>query len=99
MITVIGLLQKIEVNVKKFNMNRIILWAFGFLVIGLTGYGQSADKKLIISHLTGDFYIYTTFNTYQEDQVPAHGMYLVTDTGVVMFDTPWDTIEFQPPAW
>ncbi len=77
-------------------MNRIILWTVAFMVTGLTGYGQSADKKLVISHLSGDFYIYTTFNTYQDDQVPANGMYLVTDTGVVMFDTPWDTTQFQP---
>ncbi|HNL65584.1 MAG TPA: subclass B1 metallo-beta-lactamase, partial [Ferruginibacter sp.] len=27
---------------------------------------------------------------------PANGMYLVTNNGVVMFDTPWDTTQFQP---
>ena len=59
-------------------------------------YGQAENAKLKISHLTGDFFIYTTYNTYQESQVPANGMYLVTDSGVVMFDTPWDTTQFQP---
>lgn len=58
--------------------------------------GQTAKEKLKISPLTGDFYIYTTYNTYQGNQIPANGMYLVTDTGVVMFDSPWDTTQFQP---
>ncbi len=59
-------------------------------------FGQAENAKLKIAHLTGDFYIYTTYNTYQESQVPANGMYLVTTNSVVMFDTPWDTTQFQP---
>ena len=67
------------------------------LIFSLTNiFGQAEKAKLEISHLTGDFYIYTTYNTYQEYQVPANGMYLVTNYGVVMFDTPWDTTQFQP---
>jgi len=59
-------------------------------------FGQTKEAKLRISHLTGDFYIYTTYNTYEKSQVPANGMYLVTNNGVAMFDTPWDTTQFQP---
>lgn len=59
-------------------------------------YGQPGDRKLLITPLTGDFYIYTTYNQYEGNSVPAHGMYLVTSEGVVMFDTPWDTTQFQP---
>ena len=67
------------------------------LIFSLTNIFAQVDKaKLKISHLTGDFYIYTTYNTYEESQVPANGMYLVTNNGVVMFDTPWDTTQFQP---
>lgn len=67
------------------------------LIFSLTNiFGQAEPPKLKIAHLTGDFYIYTTYNTYNEYQVPANGMYLVTDNGVVMFDTPWDTTQFQP---
>ncbi len=54
------------------------------------------SAKLKIVPLTGDFYIYTTYNSYEDQQVPANGMYLVTRDGVVMFDTPWDTTQFQP---
>ncbi len=59
-------------------------------------FGQTKEMKLKISHLTGDFYIYTTYNTYEGSQIPANGMYLLTDNDVVLFDTPWDTTQFQP---
>lgn len=66
------------------------------LVFSLTNiFAQAEKEKLKISLLTGDFYIYTTYNTYKESQIPANGMYLVTTNGVVMFDTPWDTTQFQ----
>lgn len=67
------------------------------LIFSLTSlFGQGTNAKLKITHLTGDFYIYTTYNTYLESQVPANGMYVITNEGVVMFDTPWDTTQFQP---
>ncbi len=70
---------------------RIVLLVTVFL-LSLTNLSAQADTaKLKITPLTGDFYIYTTYNTYQQSQVPANGMYLVTNKGVVMFDTPWDT--------
>ena len=67
------------------------------VLLSLTNiYGQSNEPKLKISQLTGDFYIYTTYNNYEGNKIPANGMYLVTQNGVVMFDTPWDTTQFQP---
>ena len=59
-------------------------------------FGQTKETELKISHLTGDFYIYTTYNTYEGSKIPANGMYLLTNNGVVLFDTPWDTTQFQP---
>lgn len=76
-------------------MRRFIL-TFALIHSLTTIFGQTEDAKLKISHLTGDFYIYTTYNTYEGSQVPANGMYLLTGNGVVMFDTPWDTTQFQP---
>lgn len=76
-------------------MRTILLTAvFIFYITNI--FGQAEEPKLKITHLTGDFYIYTTYNTYEKSQVPANGMYLVTNNGVVMFDTPWDTTQFQP---
>jgi metallo-beta-lactamase class B len=75
-------------------MMRLLLLTIG-LIGSLTNIsGQS--PKLKISPLTGDFYVYTTYSLYEGNPIPANGMYLVTDGGVVLFDTPWDTTQFQP---
>ena len=78
------------------NIMRTIILTMTF-VFSLTNiFGQTEKVKLKISHLTGDFYVYTTYNIYEGNQIPANGMYLLTDYGVVLFDTPWDTTQFQP---
>ena len=82
----------------NFNNNIIRTIVTGIICFFFTGniFGQEPDSRLKISHLTGDFYIYTTYNTYEGNQLPANGMYLLTNNGVVLFDTPWDTTQFQP---
>lgn len=59
-------------------------------------YSNAQHTKLKITPLTTNFYIHTTYNNYEGNAIPAHGMYLVTKSGVIMFDTPWDTTQFQP---
>lgn len=66
------------------------------LFLPTNSYGQETTGNLQITHLTGDFFIYTTYNLYKGEKIPANGMYLVTDNGVVLFDTPWDPTQFQP---
>ena len=75
---------------------RIIILTTIFIFSLTNIFGQTNEAKLKISHLTGDFYIYTTYNTYEGSQIPANGMYLLTNNGVLLFDTPWDTTQFQP---
>ena len=75
---------------------RLIILTITFIFSLTNIFGQTNEAKLKISHLTGDFYIYTTYNTYEGSQIPANGMYLLTNNGVVLFDTPWDTTQFQP---
>jgi metallo-beta-lactamase class B len=58
--------------------------------------GQNTHGKLKITHLAGDFYVYTTYNTYQGNRYPANGMYIITSKGAILLDTPWDTTQFQP---
>jgi metallo-beta-lactamase class B len=55
-----------------------------------------ADSSLKISRLAKDFYIYTTYNYYKGNRISANGMYVITNEGVVLFDSPWDTTRFQP---
>ncbi len=65
------------------------------ILISTTTYAQ--PQKLTILHLTKDFYIYTTYgDAGNGNMFPANGMYLVTEKGAVLFDTPWDTTQFQP---
>lgn len=59
-------------------------------------FGQVEAQKLKITHLKGDFYIYTTYNLYENSKIPANGMYIVSENGVFLLDTPWDTTQFQP---
>lgn len=75
---------------------RTITLTIAFILSVTNIIGQSDTAKLKITHLTGDFYVYTTYNKYEESRIPANGMYLLTNKGAVMFDTPWDTTQFQP---
>jgi metallo-beta-lactamase class B len=67
-----------------------------FLVFTSNVFGQQAEPRLEIRHLTGEFYIFTTYNLYKGTRVGANGMYLLTNEGAVLFDSPWDTTQFQP---
>ncbi len=70
------------------------------LLLCMTNYfslsAQQNAGKLTISHLTGDFYIYTTYKLYGEELFPANGMYIVSSQGVALIDTPFDTTQCQP---
>ena len=76
---------------------KVLLSALANLLLVNSILGQVAEEpKLKITPLRGDFYIYTTYNTYEGSKIPANGMYLVTNSDVVLFDTPWDTTQFEP---
>lgn len=70
--------------------------AMTFLLLLSKAFGQLKEPALKISPLTENFYIYTTYNNYEGTKTPANGMYVVTNEGVILFDTPWDTTQFQP---
>ena len=59
-------------------------------------FGQVRDSILKITRLTGDFYVFTTYNFYKGNRIPANGMYVLTNKGAIVIDTPWDTTQFQP---
>lgn len=75
-------------------MKKLALILF-ILIFPLGIFGQTSDA-LQISQLTGDFYIFTTFQTYKNTKVPANGMYVVTGEGVVIIDPPWDKTQTEP---
>lgn len=68
-----------------------------WLVVILLGCFESGfSQKLDITHLTGNFYVYTTYKDIGGRPFPSNGLYLVTGNGVVLIDTPWDETQFQP---
>ena len=76
-------------------MLKLVITIVCFFILN-KNFGQSGDTSLKISPLTGDFYVFTSYNYYKGSRVPANGMYVVTNSGVVMIDSPWDTTQFQP---
>ncbi len=65
------------------------------LLFQMALFGQN-HAKLRIEHLTDNFYVYTTYKDFGGYMFPSNSMYLVSSSGVVLFDTPWDTTQFQP---
>ena len=58
------------------------------LILFIESSGQSTGNKIKISNLTGGFYVYTNYKELNNTLFPSNSMYLVTDKGVVLFDTP-----------
>lgn len=79
----------------KMIMRNIVTVFICFFIPGSI-FGQGADIPLKITPLTGNFYVYTTYNYYKGARIPANGLYLVTGNGAVIIDSPWDTTQFQP---
>jgi metallo-beta-lactamase class B len=75
---------------------RVITVVSFLFFAAISALGQAQNAKLKISHLTGDFYVYTTYNDYKGTPYPANGLYVVTNAGVVMIDCPWDSTQNQP---
>lgn len=76
-------------------MNKKILTILFFFFL-TNCFAQDSDSKLKITHLTGDFYVFTTYNLYKGNRIGANGLYVITNDGVIMIDSPWDTTQFQP---
>ncbi len=72
------------------------LVTFLIVLFANLSFGQTSASKLQITHLVENFYVFTTYQTYKGEIFPANGMYLLTNEGAILFDTPWDTTQFQP---
>jgi metallo-beta-lactamase class B len=67
-----------------------------YLLIAGISTSHAQPGKLVITHLTGDFYVYTTYHDYKGTPFPSNSLYVVTNKGVVLIDTPWDSTQNQP---
>jgi metallo-beta-lactamase class B len=57
---------------------------------------QTPLHKLDITHLEGNFYVFTTYKDLGGNPFPSNGLYCVTAEGVLLLDTPWDSTQFGP---
>lgn len=79
-------------------MHQVLLRTIGTLISVLLHpvVGSAQKAPLEIHRLTENCHVFTTYNMFNGVRFPSNGMYLVTPEGVVLFDTPWDTTQFQP---
>jgi metallo-beta-lactamase class B len=64
----------------------------------IKGFAQSDNNHALrIEHLADNFYVYESWSEYKPGTYySSNAMYLVTNEGIVLFDTPWDKKDFQP---
>lgn len=75
-------------------MKRILFFLFS--IGSFISLSAQTHQPLTIKHLTGDFYVYTTWHTISSGPYPSNSMYVITTAGIVMIDTPWDTTQCKP---
>lgn len=61
-----------------------ILWTF------------TVSAQLEIYELEDSVFIVTTYGKYGETLYPANSMYVLTEKGAILIDTPWDTTQVLP---
>lgn len=76
---------KYNLNLDKF----IVIFLIYLLPI-------KAESQLDFKKINDSAWVYTTYNTYKNQKIDAHGFLRLTSKGVVMIDTPWDSTQFQP---
>jgi len=65
-----------------------------FSLVCIVSFGLNA--QLDFTRISDSSYVFTTYQTYKDVRISAHGLLKVTSSGVVMIDTPWDSTQFQP---
>lgn len=75
-------------------MKRTLL--FFLLLLSTKFFGQTKNSGILITPLSKNCYIYTTYHNYKGSVASANGLYVLTTNGVILIDSPWDTTQFQP---
>lgn len=73
---------------------KIHLFFLFFLSFSL--FGQQAQQDLAIYPLTDNMYVFRTYNIFKNQRYPSNGLYVLTEKGAILIDSPWDTTQFQP---
>jgi metallo-beta-lactamase class B len=69
---------------------------FAVLLFSSVCRGQTQPFKISTSHLTGNVNVYISYGLPDDKTpFPANGLYIVTKTGIILIDTPWDENQTQ----
>jgi metallo-beta-lactamase class B len=73
-----------------FSMMKFALRAIFFL-LSVKAYSQNQNFKIATAHIVDNIYICTSFGLLSDGKTvfPANSMYIITDAGVILIDTPW----------
>lgn len=69
-----------------------------FLFIFFLSFQVFAQEKwntLKIEEIKPNYFLYTTYNLFDDVPFPANGLYIVGDSEIVIIDTPWNEAQFQ----
>ncbi|MFD2601120.1 BlaB/IND/MUS family subclass B1 metallo-beta-lactamase [Flavobacterium suzhouense] len=75
-------------------MKKVVFAIIMLLFISVMAVAQ--NTKLKFRKINDNVYTYTNYHLFSGSPFPSNSSYLVTDDGVVLFDTPWDETQFQP---
>ncbi|MVX35477.1 WUS family subclass B1 metallo-beta-lactamase [Myroides sp. LoEW2-1] len=73
---------------------RQFLYTIALLTCSFIAHAQS--EKLKIEKLNDKMYVYTTYQEFNGVQYSSNALYVVTDDGVLLIDTPWDKEQYEP---
>lgn len=82
--TIFYLCKDCKFLVLKYLLLLILIFKISF------SYSQEEKKNIKITHLTGNFYVHTSFKLLNNVPFPSNGLFAITEQGVYLFDTPWD---------
>lgn len=57
---------------------------------------NSVSAQLEIVKINDSVFVYTTYQPLGDGLFPSNSMCVLTDAGVLMIDTPWDTTHLRP---
>jgi metallo-beta-lactamase class B len=70
----------------KFTLFLVALFIFSF----------HSQDKIEFSQLTNNVFVHITYKDIEGYTFPSNGLYIVTDEGIIIIDTPWNESQFQP---
>lgn len=75
---------------------RFLFFSFALIFLLTSAISWAQSTALRIEPAAKDCYVFITYHDYKGQRISANGLYVVTNAGVMMIDSPWDTTQFQP---